>query len=1052
MHEKFSENANENPADSKVGSVQAPLQPTKPAQTKSTESTTVEVTTSKTTTHVAANAAVTTCATTTASLTTTTTTTISATSKVTTPSTAKVTVTAINSTATKPITATITTATGKEIIPSAPPSNYCNRRTWITTERLNELRRRAQEAVKQNKTFTIRGSFHSVRNALVARGWIEKLDVHRKQIPTGVCQVTYDDLAQGLPKRKPGETRRQYIVKCERNIMSRFLEHMPIDFLWTNRKEKCDYIDQAKNPGMIINKFHRVPFTSKEGLCAQLKDFHWFYEEGMSELYFPRCYNVWSLEELAEFMENFKLTACIAFIRLVVDRYRRKGVDAVFSTMGTVPYNSIDFAIKRVSDYLDSCEHKDIDLDELSRVWEHEWDVFFHQHQQVVMEEAKIFTEPTRAPEYTLKSSIQLLEHLQNFWPQYTLDGYQNLWIVKPANKCRGRGIQLMDNLKKILVLVNPSIGSKSRYVVQKYIERPLIIHHTKFDIRQWFLITNVQPLVVWMYKESYLRFSSQEYSLSNHHESVHLTNHAIQKKYNNGKRDKRLPIENMWDCYSFQAYLRQIGKQDMWQERIYPGMKKAIVGTMLSSQENMDRRPNTFELFGADFMICENFYPWLIEINSSPDLGATTSVTARMCPQCLEDVIKVAIDRRVDPKADMGNFELIYRQVVPPTPAYMGLNLFVKGKQIVTKPPHHHHHHHYPHQQRERPSLSGHNYRHRPTITPAISNVHKAMPAFNATEYVEKFIMEAGNSSRSSLSGGITASGAVIHTSPTPMQMVQNARRKYHVTPQKPVMICPNLLKTPRTQVGTRRKSFTNLSSKANTMPVTAKDQDQTVPLIKRHRSCGPRLNTAVKIDTNEGESDKNFKFIIKKCAIPLPTEVNNQLRSQVDAVGATDSTPAHASNKSKSVDNIVEMLRRFKGQPESLTTSQTQASTQVTRSRSVVHELNVSEKSIKSLLVNQTKSNTTDASHVAASAAGIRTVGRSLVTWRRSRRQNARLAANASNTKSAGSVYVCKKTPMAMVAVAPSVATLTVAERSRGSSANYQKPASIINGTAKI
>jgi len=146
---------------------------------------------------------------------------------------------------------------------------------------------------------------------------------------------------------------------------------------------------------------------------------------------------------------------------------------------------------------------------------------------------------------------------------------------------------------------------------------------------------------VVWFYRESYLRFSSQEYSLSNHHESVHLTNYAIQKKYTNGKRDKRLPSENMWDCYSFQAYLRQIGKYNMWLERIFPGMRKAIVGCMLASQENMDRRPNTFELFGADFMICENFYPWLIEINSSPDLGATTSVTARMCPQCLEDVVK---------------------------------------------------------------------------------------------------------------------------------------------------------------------------------------------------------------------------------------------------------------------------------------------------------------------------------------------------------------------------------------------------------------------------
>lgn len=171
--------------------------------------------------------------------------------------------------------------------------------------------------------------------------------------------------------------------------------------------------------------------------------------------------------------------------------------------------------------------------------------------------------------------------------------------------------------------------------------ERPLIIHKTKFDIRQWFLITSVQPMIIWMYKESYLRFSSQQYNLLNYHESVHLTNHAIQKKYTNGVRDERLPNENMWDCHTFQAYLRQIGQMEMWTERIYPGMQKAIIGTLLASQENMDRRINTFELFGADFMISEDFYPWLIEINSSPDLGATTSVTARMCPQCLEDIIK---------------------------------------------------------------------------------------------------------------------------------------------------------------------------------------------------------------------------------------------------------------------------------------------------------------------------------------------------------------------------------------------------------------------------
>lgn len=59
-------------------------------------------------------------------------------------------------------------------------------------------------------------------------------------------------------------------------------------------------------------------------------------------------------------------------------------------------------------------------------------------------------------------------------------------------------------------------------------------------------------------YRDSYLRFSSQIFSLSNYHESVHLTNNAVQTKYkNNGDRDKALPDENMWDCHTFKAYLR---------------------------------------------------------------------------------------------------------------------------------------------------------------------------------------------------------------------------------------------------------------------------------------------------------------------------------------------------------------------------------------------------------------------------------------------------------------------------------------------------------------
>lgn len=90
-----------------------------------------------------------------------------------------------------------------------------------------------------------------------------------------------------------------------------------------------------------------------------------------------------------------------------------------------------------------------------------------------------------------------------------------------------------------------------------------------------------------------------------------------------------------------FNWFFRGIGHADMWEKCIYPGMRQSIICTLLASQEHMDRRRNCFELFGADFMLGDDFSPWLIEINSCPCMQPTTSVTARMCSQCLEDVIK---------------------------------------------------------------------------------------------------------------------------------------------------------------------------------------------------------------------------------------------------------------------------------------------------------------------------------------------------------------------------------------------------------------------------
>lgn len=58
--------------------------------------------------------------------------------------------------------------------------------------------------------------------------------------------------------------------------------------------------------------------------------------------------------------------------------------------------------------------------------------------------------------------------------------------------------------------------------------------------------------------RESYLRFCSQKFCLTDFHESIHLCNHAIQCKYTNcGDRDPALPSDNMWDATTFKDFLK---------------------------------------------------------------------------------------------------------------------------------------------------------------------------------------------------------------------------------------------------------------------------------------------------------------------------------------------------------------------------------------------------------------------------------------------------------------------------------------------------------------
>ena len=83
---------------------------------------------------------------------------------------------------------------------------------------------------------------------------------------------------------------------------------------------------------------------------------------------------------------------------------------------------------------------------------------------------------------------------------------------------------------------------SNEKYIVQQYLDRPLLIDGFKFDLRIYALITSCEPLRIYVYKEGLARFATTQYSgLTNTNMAqscMHLTNYSINKYSDHFVRD----------------------------------------------------------------------------------------------------------------------------------------------------------------------------------------------------------------------------------------------------------------------------------------------------------------------------------------------------------------------------------------------------------------------------------------------------------------------------------------------------------------------------------
>ncbi|XP_050999432.1 probable tubulin polyglutamylase TTLL9 [Acomys russatus] len=240
-------------------------------------------------------------------------------------------------------------------------------------------------------------------------------------------------------------------------------------------------------------------------------------------------------------------------------------------------------------------------------------------------------------------------------------------WIMKPVARSQGKGIFLFRRLKDVMDWRKDTRSSEDQkdempvenYVAQRYVENPYLIGGRKFDLRVYVLVMSYIPLRAWLYRDGFARFSNTRFTLNtidDHY--VHLTNVAVQKTspdYHPKKGCK-------WMIQRFRQYLAsKHGPEAV--EALFRDMDNIFIKSLQSVQKVIISDKHCFELYGYDILIDQDLKPWLLEVNASPSLTASSEEDYELKTSLLEDTLHV-VDmegRLTGREKRVGGFDLMW-------------------------------------------------------------------------------------------------------------------------------------------------------------------------------------------------------------------------------------------------------------------------------------------------------------------------------------------------------------------------------------------------------
>jgi len=195
-------------------------------------------------------------------------------------------------------------------------------------------------------------------------------------------------------------------------------------------------------------------------------------------------------------------------------------------------------------------------------------------------------------------------------------------------------------------------------YVVQEYIERPLLIDKMKFDLRLYVLLLGVDPLRIFLFKDGLARLATTPYSKPTENNMnnmcMHLTNYAINKNSLGFMKNYTSVADFVGSKRSLKFVMRYLKKtRNADTALLMKEIKDLTVKAILSAQPHLSHQYRSyqaddyensacFEILGFDIMLDDKCKPYLLEINHAPSFGTDSPLDEKIKGQVIFDTLNL--------------------------------------------------------------------------------------------------------------------------------------------------------------------------------------------------------------------------------------------------------------------------------------------------------------------------------------------------------------------------------------------------------------------------